>query len=125
MRRLKGDVRAAILALLVKGSRNGYQIISEIDDRSGGAWRPSPGAIYPALSQLAREGLIAAEESGGRRTFSLTDAGRARFPPSGGGSNAIPAPWPSIFPRRVDECLRCRKRRIGHKAYLVYPIMAS
>jgi DNA-binding PadR family transcriptional regulator len=77
MRRLKGDVRAAILALLVEDSRNGYQVISEIDERSGGAWRPSPGAIYPALSQLAREGLIAAEESAGRRTFSLTDAGRA------------------------------------------------
>jgi DNA-binding PadR family transcriptional regulator len=70
-------VRAAILAVLVEGSRNGYQVISEIDERSGGAWRPSPGAIYPALSQLAGEGLIAAEESGGRRTFSLTDAGRA------------------------------------------------
>lgn len=77
MRRPKGDVRAAILALLAESSRNGYQVISEIDERSGGAWRPSPGAIYPALSQLAREGLIAAEESGGRRTFSLTDAGRA------------------------------------------------
>ena len=56
MRRLKGDVRAAILALLVEGSRNGYQLISEIDERSGGAWRPSPGAIYPALSQLATGG---------------------------------------------------------------------
>jgi DNA-binding PadR family transcriptional regulator len=76
-RRLKGDVRAAILAVLVEDSCNGYQVISKIDERSGGAWRPSPGSIYPALSQLAREGLIAAEESGGRRTFSLTDAGRA------------------------------------------------
>ena len=76
-RRPKGDVRAAILAVLAEGSRNGYQIISEIEERSGGAWRPSPGAVYPALSQLVREGLIAAGESGGRRTFGLTDAGRA------------------------------------------------
>src|SRR6266704_2412007 len=60
----RGDVRAAILALLREGPR------------SGGAWRPSPGAVYPALSQLADEGLIEAEESGGRRTFTLTDAGR-------------------------------------------------
>jgi DNA-binding PadR family transcriptional regulator len=73
----RGDVRAAILALLRDGPRNGYQIMSEIEERSGGAWRPSPGAVYPALSQLADEGLISAEESGGRRTFSLTDAGRA------------------------------------------------
>ena len=64
------------LALLREGPRNGYQIMSEIEERSGGAWRPSPGAVYPALSQLADEGLIAGEESAGRRTFSLTDAGR-------------------------------------------------
>src|SRR5450755_2989082 len=73
----RGDVRAAILAVLRDGPRNGYQIMSEIEERSGGAWRPSPGAVYPALSQLADEGLITGEESGGKRTFSLTDEGRA------------------------------------------------
>jgi DNA-binding PadR family transcriptional regulator len=72
----RGDVRAAILALLRERPRNGYQIMSEIEERSGGAWRPSPGAIYPALSQLADEGLIVGEESDGRRTYSLTEAGR-------------------------------------------------
>src|SRR6266480_3434189 len=72
----RGDVRAAILALLREGPRTGYQIMSEIEERSGGAWRPSPGAVYPALSQLADEGLIAGEESGGRRAFRLTEAGR-------------------------------------------------
>jgi DNA-binding PadR family transcriptional regulator len=71
----RGDVRAAILALLREGPRNGYQIMSEIEERSGGAWRPSPGAVYPALSQLADEGLIEAEESSGRRTFRLTAEG--------------------------------------------------
>ena len=73
----RGDVRAAILALLREGPRNGYQIMSEIEERSGGAWRPSPGAVYPALSQLADEGLIEAEESAdGKRTFRLTGEGR-------------------------------------------------
>jgi len=72
----RGDVRAAILALLREGPRNGYQIMSEIAERSRGAWRPSPGAVYPALSQLADEGLIADEKSGGRRIFSLTEAGQ-------------------------------------------------
>ena len=72
----RGDVRAAILALLKEGPRNGYQIISEIAERSGGASRPSPGAVYPALAQLADEGLIAGQEEDGRRTYSLTDAGR-------------------------------------------------
>jgi DNA-binding PadR family transcriptional regulator len=72
----RGDVRAAILALLREGPRNGYQIMSEIEERSGGAWRPSPGAVYPALQQLADEGLVEAEQAGGRRTVSLTGAGR-------------------------------------------------
>jgi DNA-binding PadR family transcriptional regulator len=72
----RGDVRAAILALLRDAPRTGYQIMSDIEECSGGAWRPSPGAVYPALSQLADEGLIVGEEANGRRTFSLTDAGR-------------------------------------------------
>jgi DNA-binding PadR family transcriptional regulator len=72
----RGDVRSAILALLREGPRNGYQIMSDIEERSSGAWRPSPGAVYPALSQLADEGLIVGEESAGKRVFRLTDAGR-------------------------------------------------
>ena len=72
----RGDVRAAILALLSEGPRNGYQIMAEIEERSGGAWRPSPGAVYPALSQLTDEGLIEPDESGSKRMFRLTDAGR-------------------------------------------------
>jgi DNA-binding PadR family transcriptional regulator len=72
----RGDVRAAILAVLRDGPCNGYQIMSEIEERSGGAWRPSPGAVYPALSQLADEGLIAGQESAGRRVYTLTEAGR-------------------------------------------------
>jgi DNA-binding PadR family transcriptional regulator len=72
----RGDVRAAILALLREGPRNGYQIMADIEERSNGAWRPSPGSVYPALSALADEGLITDEKSDGRRTFRLTDAGR-------------------------------------------------
>jgi DNA-binding PadR family transcriptional regulator len=72
----RGDVRAAILALLKEGPRNGYQIMADIEERSRGAWRPSPGAVYPALSQLADEGLVVDEKTDGRRVFRLTDAGR-------------------------------------------------
>jgi DNA-binding PadR family transcriptional regulator len=50
--------------------------MAEIEERSGGAWRPSPGAVYPALSQLTDEGLIEPDESGSKRMFKLTDAGR-------------------------------------------------
>jgi DNA-binding PadR family transcriptional regulator len=72
----RGDVRAAILLLLEEEPRNGYGLMEEIESRSGGAWRPSPGSVYPALSQLEDEGLIAADEGGGRRSFALTDTGR-------------------------------------------------
>jgi DNA-binding PadR family transcriptional regulator len=55
---------------------HGYQIIQEITERSGGAWRPSPGSVYPALQLLEDEGLVRTEQSDGRRVVQLTDAGR-------------------------------------------------
>jgi DNA-binding PadR family transcriptional regulator len=70
-------VRTAVLALLAEGPRHGYQMIQEIAERSGGAWKPSPGSIYPVLSALQDEGLVDDEKVEGRRVFSLTDAGRA------------------------------------------------
>ena len=74
----RGDVRAAALSLLAEQPMNGYQIIQEIGERSGGVWRPSPGSIYPALQQLEDEGLIRTEAAdGGRRAYQLTDEGRA------------------------------------------------
>jgi DNA-binding PadR family transcriptional regulator len=73
----RGDVRAAALLLLAEEPRNGYQIMQEIEQRSGGVWRPSPGSVYPALAQLEDEGLVRLEERDGRRTYVLTDAGRA------------------------------------------------
>jgi len=72
----RGDVRAAVLALLAEKPMHGYQIIHEIEERSGGAWKPSPGSVYPTLQLLADEGFISAEESNGRKTYSLTDEGR-------------------------------------------------
>jgi Transcriptional regulator PadR-like family len=57
----RGDVRAAALILLAEEPRNGYQIMQEIEQRSDGVWRPSPGSVYPALAQLEDEGLIRTE----------------------------------------------------------------
>ncbi|WP_433248027.1 PadR family transcriptional regulator [Actinomadura nitritigenes] len=91
----KGNVRAAILVLLAEEPRNGYQIIQEINERSGGAWKPSPGAVYPALQQLADEGLIAGEEGGGRRTFHLTDEGRAYVEEN---AERLAEPWAEMTP---------------------------
>ena len=75
-RRARGDVRAAILLLLEEQPRNGYNLIQEVEQRSSGAWRPSPGSIYPALAQLEDEGLIAPAEAEQGKAFALTPAGR-------------------------------------------------
>ena len=79
----RGDVRVAVLALLAERPMHGYQIIQEIEERSGGSWKPSAGSVYPTLQLLADEGLIAAEEAGGRKTYTLTEAGRAETDAAG------------------------------------------
>jgi DNA-binding PadR family transcriptional regulator len=86
----RGDIRTAALLLLSEEPRNGYQIMQEVQERSDGVWRPSPGSTYPALQQLEDEGLIRARELDGRKLFELTDAGRAYVKERGEGK---PAPW--------------------------------
>ncbi|HEY3141824.1 MAG TPA: PadR family transcriptional regulator [Acidimicrobiales bacterium] len=65
-----------MLALLTERSMHGYEMIQELDSRTGGIWRPSPGSIYPTLQLLEDEGLITSEQSEGRKRFTLTDAGQ-------------------------------------------------
>lgn len=72
----RGNVRVAILHALAENEMNGYQIIGFIEDKTDGAWRPSPGAVYPALAQLEDEGLIAQIDLDGQKAFQLTEAGR-------------------------------------------------
>ncbi|MFN8129113.1 MAG: PadR family transcriptional regulator [Candidatus Nanopelagicales bacterium] len=75
-RRDRGEVRFAILLLLDEQPRHGYEIITELTDRSEGRWRPSPGAVYPVLKRLTREGLVAPSETDGKKIFALTPAGK-------------------------------------------------
>ena len=72
----RGNVRVAILALLAEQPMHGYQVIQELESRTGGAWRVSPGSVYPTLQMLEEEGLISSKEIEGKRVYSLTDAGR-------------------------------------------------
>src|ERR1700687_2884177 len=72
----RGDIRTAALLLLAEEPRNGYSIMQELEERSQGVWRPSPGSVYPALAQLEDEGLIRSEEVDARKRFAITDAGR-------------------------------------------------
>src|SRR3954452_9430429 len=76
-RRPRGDVRAAMLLVLADEPLSGYALMQEIESRSEGVWRPSPGSVYPVLAQLEDEGLIRAEEHDGRKRFVLTDDGKA------------------------------------------------
>ena len=78
--------------LRLDGPLNGYQLIQSLQERSEGRWSPSPGSVYPALSQLEDEGLIRIEEQDGRKLFALTDAGRKLVDERG---SERPAPWES------------------------------
>ncbi|MEZ0577419.1 PadR family transcriptional regulator [Nocardioides sp. MH1] len=76
----RGDVRFAILDVLRAAqereeSLNGYQVIQQITDRSGGAWRPSPGSVYPTIQQLEDEGFVETDGERSRRTLRITRAG--------------------------------------------------
>jgi DNA-binding PadR family transcriptional regulator len=89
----RGDVRTAALLLIAEEPRNGYAIMQELEERSGGAWRPSAGSIYPALQLLEDEGLIRSEEVDGRKLFHLTDAGRKVVKQR---PQEQPAPWDEL-----------------------------
>ena len=72
----RGEIRPLILAALLQRPMHGYEVIQELESRSGGRWRPSAGSVYPALQLLADEGLVTSEEVDGRRTYTLTTEGR-------------------------------------------------
>ncbi len=71
----RGDVRSAILLVLADEPMHGYQIMQRLEEKSGGAWRPSPGSVYPTLQLLEDQGIIKGEDADGRRVFSLTEGG--------------------------------------------------
>jgi DNA-binding PadR family transcriptional regulator len=73
----RGNVRAAILAVLAEQPMHGYEVMQQLESRSGGMWRPSPGSVYPTLQLLEDQGLVKSEDVDGRRVFSLTDEGKA------------------------------------------------
>jgi DNA-binding PadR family transcriptional regulator len=114
----RGDVRAAILSVLSDQPRNGYQVIQEIAERTQGAWKPSPGSIYPTLQQLEDEGLVVQVEDGGRKAYALTDSGReyvASHP------EELAAPWAAMTDTETDGDLR---PLLGQVAAAMWQVMA-
>ena len=118
----RGDVRAAALALLSEGPMNGYQIIQEISERSGGVWRPSPGSVYPALQQLEDEGLIRAEAAeSGRRAYVLTDEGRQY---ADSHPDELDAPWDAVTGNAGGAAIDMRKL-IGQVAMAASQVLSA
>lgn len=98
----RGDIRTAALLLLAEEPRNGYQIMQEVEERSDGVWRPSPGSVYPALQQLEDEGLIRSSDGHGGtgKVFELTDAGRTHMERRDADA---PAPWEQMSGNVSDQ----------------------
>lgn len=81
------DVRGAVLLVLAQEPMHGYQVMQAIAERSNGAWRPSPGAIYPAISALEDEGLLTVSADSGRKVATLTPAGEEAASTLAGGAD--------------------------------------
>jgi DNA-binding PadR family transcriptional regulator len=97
-----------VLALLAERPMHGYEMITELETRTGGVWRPSPGSVYPTLQLLEDEGLIVSEESGGRRRFTLTETGRTEAEAVG-----EPAPWEHIGDETVENWHDLKNAAVG------------
>jgi DNA-binding PadR family transcriptional regulator len=118
----RGDVRAAILDVLAVEPMNGYQIIQQIAERSGGAWKPSPGSVYPTVQQLEDEGLVAGRETEGRRLLELTEEGRqyvAEHP------DELAATWRPFDQPEEDEGPGDLKPVIGQVMAAVWQVVVS
>jgi len=96
----RGDVRAALLVMLDEEPRSGYALMQEIESRSEGLWKPSPGSVYPALQQLEDEGLARVTEAAGRKAYELTDEGRAYVEEH---REQLGTPWEGLGDEPGDE----------------------
>src|SRR6201993_3200286 len=74
-----GEIRLALLSMLESGPKHGYELMKELETKSGGIYKASAGAIYPALQQLEDEGMVTSDAAAGKRTYSLTEAGKAEL----------------------------------------------
>ena len=117
----RGDVRAAILDVLAQEPMNGYQVIQQIAERSGGAWKPSPGSVYPTIQQLEDEGLVEASDGPGKRLLQLSEEGRryvAEHP------DELAHTW-RPFDQSADDAPHDLKQVIGQVMGAVWQVMST
>lgn len=118
----RGDVRAAILDVLSVEPMNGYQVINQIAERTGGAWKPSPGSVYPTMQQLEDEGLVESTSVSGRRQSTLTEAGReyvAEHP------DELAATWRPFDADHDDDTTADLKPAVGQVMGAVWQVVTS
>ena len=72
----RGDLKYVVLDLLRDRPRHGYDIIRELEERSGGFYTPSAGVVYPTLQMLEDMGAVTSEQQEGRKVYTITDDGR-------------------------------------------------
>ena len=91
----RGELKQAILVILESfDAAHGYAIMGELKNRVGGDWKPSPGAIYPALLALVEQGYVKTSAEDGTRLYSLTPDGRLEARTS-----AVAGRWASLNAR--------------------------
>jgi DNA-binding PadR family transcriptional regulator len=102
------NVRPALLALLLERPMHGYEMIQELDSRTNGIWRPSPGSVYPTLQMLEDEGLIEVTAEGGRKSYRLTEDGRPEAEAA-----AENPPWARIGDDTMNQVQDFRDAAVG------------
>ena len=117
----RGDVRSAVLDVLSTQSMNGYQVIQEIAERTGGVWKPSPGSVYPTVQQLEDEGLVEGVANERRRLLQLTDEGRKYVEEH---PEELAATW-RVFDQDGDEEPSDLKPAIGQVMGAVWQIVTT
>jgi DNA-binding PadR family transcriptional regulator len=105
-----------VLLLLAEQPRHGYEILTELADRSDGQWQPSPGSVYPVLKRLAHEGLVEAQSLEGKRVFSLTQDGRDLVAVEG---SSWGEPWAAVTEDAGAEALWAEGKQLGGAVWQV------
>ncbi|MGH3447072.1 MAG: PadR family transcriptional regulator [Nocardioidaceae bacterium] len=118
----RGDVRAAILDVLAVAPMNGYQLIQQIAERTGGQWKPSPGSVYPTLQQLEDEALIHTTHDDGKKAWTLTDEGRAYV---GDHGEEMAATWRAFDEAEEEDETPDLRGTISHVAAAVWQVAVS
>lgn len=104
-----GDLRFVLLALIGETPAHGYELIRALEERTGGAYRPSPGAVYPTLALLEDEGFVrATAAAAGRKAYEITDEGRAALTKQQASVDAIFARLDAVG---ADDAGRSKVRR--------------